>query len=141
MSSKTWMLTEPNEFISGWSRLHVTKLGAEDLCHDDSNKVRTIIDDKLFKFSLLYTDTTKMVGYRFDYRNREKHPRKVLFSHYKTFNSIMWFFTSKADNPQFEVLYEDQILRLLMYEHDNDKTDYWLVGRWREDIMESTDAN
>lgn len=134
-------MTDAIEYTPGWSRIHVAKLGAEEACNQDEVKTRTIIDDKLFKFSLIYTESSKMVGYRFDYRNRDKHPRKVLFSMYKTFNSVMWFFTSKKNKPKFEVLYEDQILRLLTYEHKDDKTDYWLVGRWREDITEPTDAD
>lgn len=142
VSSKAWLLTDPEEFTPGWSRVHVTKLGSEDSCREDENKIlRPIVDEKIFKFSLLYSDVSKMVGYRFDYRNREKHPRKVLFSRYQTFNSVMWFFTSKKAEPKFEVLYEDQVLRLLMYEHEQDKFDYWLVGRWREDARRLQNAH
>lgn len=137
MSNKKWLLTDPEEYTPGWSRVFVTKLGQEENIKDDNKKImRPIIQDKFFKFTLVYTDVTKMIGYRFDYRNREKQPKKALFSKYRTFNSMAWFFTYKKDNPKLRVLYEDQVLRLLMYEHANKKTDYWLVGRWREDVSD-----
>lgn len=135
MSGKQWVLTESKEFTPGWSRVHVVKSTNLDSVDNEDNKVvRPIIEDQFFKFSLVYSDMSRMVGYRFDYRNRDKQPRKALYSMYQTFNSALWCFSPKKESPTFEVLYEDQVLRLLMYEHTDKKCDYWLVGRWREDM-------
>lgn len=94
---------------------------------------RTIYEENSFRFHLLYNEQMKMQGYKFnvDFGKSTDLKDKIIFH-----NSALWFFTDVSkklnrDKTSFEIMYEDQVVRLLSYEHEK-KKDYWLVGRWRK---------
>lgn len=94
---------------------------------------RTIYEENSFRFHLLYNDQMKMQGYKFnvDFGQGTLLKNKTVFE-----NSALWFFTEVSKKftrttTSFEIMYEDQVVRLLSYEHEK-KKDYWLVGRWRQ---------
>lgn len=130
--SKPWVISDETEVKPGWSCTFVSKAKNVHEIQKPEKIKRLLIDDSFFKFSLVYSDVTKMLGYRFDYRNNRK---SVLNGFYKDFNTMLWFYTKESakSKRKFEVLYEDQVVRLLMFDQGKDGGDYWLVGRWRED--------
>lgn len=103
----------------------------------------TIFKTKWVQFTLLTSADilpAKTVGYKFTYANR-----KDLLK-FQTFNSFAVFYNkefAKKYSPRdaiLDILYEDQIIRLLAYRHKNSETkedpwsieaDYLLVGRWK----------
>lgn len=92
-------------------------------------KHRKIYKVSRVEFYLIYSAQEKMIGYLLRYRYDENFPKFCLF------NSFGVVYNKKeAVNPEnlsFEVIFEDQVIRLLAFEHPNKVKDYMLVGRWR----------
>lgn len=88
---------------------------------------RVIASTDLTNFELLYNSQNRLCGYRLSYDYTK------LFTKGLTFNSCFLAFSdpNKLESPKLEILYEDQAVRLLVYEF-TEVTDVWLVGRWRE---------
>lgn len=77
-------------------------------------------------FELLYNAQSRLCGYKLNFE-----PSKLL-SKFISFNSCFLAFNDNPTVlPKLEILYEDQVVRLLCYEFDA-CSDVWLVGRWRE---------
>ena len=81
------------------------------------------------EFRLIYNQQEKMIGYLFKYIYDEIYPK------FNLFNSFGIIYNRKEhidfDRLNFEVIFEDQVVRLLTYEHPNKVKDYLMVGRWR----------
>ena len=97
-----------------------------------------LFDDKKIKFYLLTDKTTsKALGYRLDYLDK-KRPRS------SSFNSFTYMSPGRPlKNPKdmdLEILYEDQVVRLLLYESPSKHKDYILIGRWRQENLEDLDT-
>lgn len=80
------------------------------------------------ELKLLYTHQNRMIGYLFKYKNTPQH-------RFSLFNAFGVIYNKKKEvNPNslsLEIIYEDQVIRLLAYEHPDRTRDYMLVGRWR----------
>ena len=99
----------------------------------EENDLRTLVDTEDFKFHLVYQGN-KMVGYSFEF---SKEPC------YTNERTAIFMFDEHKDKPKVDVLFEDQIIRLLQYNQVDTKKvsgkvkeihrkpDYWLVCRWR----------
>lgn len=96
----------------------------------DQATPKTVYNGKHAKFHLLYNTQMRMIGYLLDYNYKKKYPKRSLFNF---FGIIYNPHPVKEENINFEILYEDQVLRLLAYDHPNRTRDYILVGRWREE--------
>ena len=92
-------------------------------------KQRKIYKVSRVEFRLIYSAQDKMIGYLLRYKYDENFPKYCLF------NSFGIVYNKKeavnAENLSFEVIFEDQVVRLLAFEHPNKVKDYMLVGRWR----------
>jgi len=117
-----WFLEDRVEDLTG----EVLILKGEPLEH---SKQRRIYKASRAEFRLIYSAQEKMIGYSFRYAYDEIYPKFDLF------NSFGIVYNRKEDvDPKrlkFEVIFEDQVVRLLAYEHPNQIKDYILVGRWR----------
>lgn len=95
----------------------------------------TIVKNDNISFLMLRSPlNNKLLGYKLTYKKTAK------FSKFITFNSVGLFYNNTITHPDklnFDILYVDGIIRLLMYIHPNGKNDFLLVGRWREE----TEAN
>ena len=100
----------------------------------EENDLRTLVDTDDFKFHLVY-QSNKMLGYSFEF---SKEPI------YTNDRTAIFMFDERKTDPKVDVLFEDQIVRLLTYnqvdrvkkrngrvEEVMRKPDYWLVCRWR----------
>lgn len=120
-----WKISEPVEISDGSKELFVYSPLTKRECLLKENLKGLIETDKL-KFSLVYTNSNKMIGYHFEYKNPPENHHTI------TDRMVSWFFDGKKTDPQINVLFEDQNIRLLAYEEAQKETDYWLVGRWRD---------
>ena len=95
----------------------------------NESKQRRIYKASRAEFRLIYNTNDKMIGYLFRYAYDEIYPK------YNLFNSFGIVYNRKSvietDKINFEVIFEDQVIRLLAYEHPNKVKDYLMVGRWR----------
>lgn len=95
----------------------------------ENSKQRSIYRASRAEFRLIYNQQDKMVGYLFRYKYENLYPKFSLF------NSFGIVYNRKEvvepENISFEVIFEDQVIRLLAYEHPNKVKDYLMVGRWR----------
>lgn len=121
-----WKISEEIAVSQDRSELFVfSPLTKRECINKDDIKV--LIDTDDLKFSLVYHNA-KMIGYHFDYNNPTPE------HHVITNRMVTWFFDGIKEDPQINVLFEDQNIRLLSYNNSSDKVDYWLVGRWRGDV-------
>ena len=90
---------------------------------------REIYNTENVTFDLIYNPQEKMIGYLLKYRYNMIYPKYCLFNSF----GIVYNEEVKVEPEQlnFEVVFEDQVVRLLAYEHNNDIRDFMLVGRWR----------
>lgn len=102
---------------------------------------KEVFSNSRVKFKLIYNSSFKLVGYQLLYKADRKIPR------FKIYNSFGIIFNKKTEvktkDLDLDILYEDQVLRLLSYKHPNNVRDFWLVGRWRieaETVEEEEDA-
>jgi len=100
------------------------------LCGDGFSCRKKIYPDPKHKSDvelfILYNNSGKTAGYSLSYKYDRKYPK---FATYNSFGVIY----SENDPKEYEVeiIFEDANIRLLAYEHNNNKRDYFLVGRWR----------
>jgi hypothetical protein len=97
-----------------------------------------LFEDKKIRFFLL-TDrqTSKSVGYRLDYLDA-KRPRSSTFNAFTYMAKVAPLRDPSKLN--LEILFEDQVVRLLLYEHPSQVKDYFLIGRWRSENLEEVDT-
>lgn len=103
---------------------------------------KEVFSNNKVKFNLMFNSTHKLVGYQLNYTPEKNLPK------FKTYNSYGIVYNKKEkSNPKsmkLEILYEDQVLRLLCFKHSHNVKDFWLVGRWRTEAEleseEETDA-
>lgn len=119
-----WKISEAISISENRSELFVFSPNSKRECLNKEN-LKVLIDSEDLKFSLVY-NSSKMIGYHFDYINPLKE------HHVITDRMVSWFFDGKKKDPQVNVLFEDQNVRLLSYNDISEKIDYWLVGRWRD---------
>lgn len=119
-----WKISEAIVVSDEKSELFVYSTTSKKECFNKES-LKLLIDNKELKFSLVYNNT-KMVGYHFEYINPPKE------HHVITNRMVSWFFNGKKKNPEINVLFEDQNIRLLSYIDESEGMDYWLVGRWRD---------
>lgn len=95
----------------------------------EDSKQRRIYKASRAEFRLIYNAQHKMIGYLFKYAYDDIYPKFNLFNSF----GIVYNRKEKVDidKLRFEVLFEDQVVRLLAYEHPNKVKDYMMVGRWR----------
>lgn len=95
----------------------------------EESKEREIYQTPDISFKLIYSPQEKMIGYLLNYRYDQIFPK------YSLFNSFGIVYNEKPsvaqDDLSFEVIFEDQVVRLLAYLHPDDVMDFMLVGRWR----------
>lgn len=81
------------------------------------------------EFSLVYSPIGKMLGYQLKYNYGKKYSKSALF------NCFIVFYNQRKDvntkDLKLDIVYEDQVVRLLAYKHTSGVKDYMLVGRWR----------
>ncbi len=97
------------------------------------NELRTLVDTDDFKFHLV-NQSNKMMGYCFEFSQEPT---------YANDRTAVFMFDERKEAPKVDVLFEDQILRLLTFNQSDKvkkrgkmeevprKPDYWLVCRWR----------
>lgn len=111
----------------------------------DNNKEHTVhvvkdglttpgVEKKIYKtnqveFRLVYNATGKMRGYQLKYKYAKKFPKIVAFNLFSIFYNPRKEYDPKEH--KLEIIYEDQVLRLLAVSHKSGVKDYMLVGRWR----------
>lgn len=103
---------------------------------------KEVFSNSKVKFNLIYSATHKLVGYQLNYVAEKNLPK------FKTYNSygIVYNKNEKVNQKtmKMEILYEDQVLRLLSFKHGHNVRDFWLVGRWRieaeAEVEEEIDA-
>ena len=95
----------------------------------EDSKQRRIYKASRVEFRLIYNQQDKMIGYLFRYAYDEIYPK------FNLFNSFGIVYNKKEgvdlERLRFEVVFEDQVVRLLAFEHPNKIKDYLMVGRWR----------
>lgn len=91
---------------------------------------KTLYEDKNIIFKTFYTlPSLKMAGYLLDYRVSNAISPK---SYFLLENSFGVIYSKKFDEtPDLNVIYDDQVVRLVCYSHKSGECDYVLVGRWR----------
>jgi hypothetical protein len=97
------------------------------------HREKAIYESPSVSFSLLFNTQFKTVGYKLHYSGLSK-PKYNLFNSFFILNNDI----DRDPDPatiDFEVIYEDQVIRLLAFSHTNGMRDYWLVGRWREEAI------
>lgn len=89
----------------------------------EKQSLRELVSSDDFIFNMVYYNN-KMIGYHF------------LFSPCRmkmTDRMVFWGLGRMKKSPSIGILFEDQNIRLLEYkDEDSEKSDYWLVGRWRD---------
>lgn len=119
-----WKISEVFPVDAKNHELFVYKSGTKEECRM-LDTLRTLVDEDRFQFSMVYNGN-KMLGYHFRYNQ----PKLKRF--HQSERSVIWFYNGKMKEPKLNVLYEDQVIRLLSYvEDDPANPEYWLVGRWR----------
>ena len=122
MKMAKWYLED--KITDGMGELFVLK--GESL---EGAKQRRVYKVSRAEFKLIYSPQDKMIGYLLRYSYDEIYPKFCLF------NSFGVVYNKKGEvnteNLSFEVIFEDQVVRLIAYEHPNKVKDYMLVGRWR----------
>jgi hypothetical protein len=95
----------------------------------ENSRDRRIYKASRAEFRLIYNTQNKMIGYLFRYTYDDIYPKFSLFNSF----GIVYNRKEKVDFERlnFEVIFEDQVIRLLAYEHPNKVKDYLMVGRWR----------
>jgi len=97
----------------------------------EEHHIDTVVDlspDSRILFKLVYNRQIRMIGYQLKYDTTRPHVKKC------TFNSLSLFFSRKKDAKpdSLELLYDDQVIRMLSYIHPTKGVrDYELIGRWR----------
>ena len=119
------------------------RMGSWSLQDDEKEKIVTVFRDqfvpqvtqkRVYKgtqidFSLVYSPLGKMLGYQLKYNYSKKYPKSVLFNCFSIFYNPRKEVNTK--DLKLDVIYEDQVVRLLVYKHASGVNDYMLVGRWR----------
>ncbi len=118
-----WQISEVLELKSQRQELFVYKPISKQEAFAKDN-LRVLLDTDDLKFSMVYLGS-KMLGYHFDFSAKMSVPL------YMNDRTAVMMFDGKKKTPQVNVIFEDQVIRLLSYEQDGRKPDYWLVGRWR----------
>lgn len=121
-----WKISEVTELTPTQSELFVFTSATKSECVSKKT-LRTLTDDgEDLQFSLVFNNASKKVGYHFAYKNP---PKDGVVMNDKT---VLWYYTEESlKDRKFDIIYEDQIIRLLSFQSGNSK-DYWLVGRWRQ---------
>lgn len=81
------------------------------------------------EFAMVYNSQGKMLGYQLKFANNNKIAKSLLFNYFGVFYN-----PRKEANPKenkLEILFEDQVVRLLAFTHKTGVKDYVLIGRWR----------
>jgi hypothetical protein len=118
-----WQISEVLELKNNRQELFVFKpITRQEILAKES--LRTLMDTDDMKFSMVYLGS-KMLGYHFEFTTKMSSPL------YMNDRTAVMMFDGKKKAPQVNVIFEDQVIRLLSYEQENRKPDYWLVGRWR----------
>jgi len=121
-----WVLQDDN---NGTVSVYETGQGDSETAYE-----KIIYRKKKVKFCLQFNAQHKTVGYRLQYEKEKKTPK------FSEFNSFGIIYHTGKDTPvedlKLNIIYEDQIIRFLAYEHNKRSEDYWLVGRWRVDSTE-----
>lgn len=94
----------------------------------EGSKQRQIYKEDRTEFKLIYNPQDKMIGYLFRYQYDKIYPKYCLFN---SFGVVYHKEENDSDDLSFEVIFEDQVVRLLAFEHPDKVRDYMLVGRWR----------
>lgn len=122
MSNK-WQISEILELSDKRQELFVYKpINKQEIIAKDT--LRTLMETSDLKFSMVYL-SSKMLGYHFEFRKKTNCPI------YMNERTAVMMFDGKKKKPEVNVIFEDQIIRLLSFVEENRKPDYWLVGRWR----------
>lgn len=101
------------------------------------NERKLIYEDPNFRFEMLYhapsRGSPKLLGYEANYRT------EGVLGTFSLFNSfgIVYFRSEGSVQPQEQL--DEHALRLLVYK-ENEKANYFLVGRWRFPALEETDV-
>lgn len=86
------------------------------------------------ELKLLYNQQNRMIGYLFKYKPGP-------FPGYSLFNNFgIRYNKKKIVDPsaiELDIIYEDQVIRLLSFVHRDKTRDFWLVGRWRTENVQS----
>jgi hypothetical protein len=118
-----WQISEVLELKNNRQELFVYKpISKQEAFAKET--LRTLVDTDDMKFSMVYLGS-KMLGYHFEFSNKLQIPL------YMNDRTAVFMFDGKKAEPQVNVMFEDQVIRLLTWEQGNRKPDYWLVGRWR----------
>jgi len=88
---------------------------------------------KKIEFWLLFNQQHKAIGYKLIYSKEGRTPRFAVFNSF----GIVYYDKVEEYKPKFDLIYEDQIVRLGFFEHKNKVRDYWLVGKWRTDTSDA----
>jgi hypothetical protein len=80
------------------------------------------------ELKLLYNIQNRMIGYLFKYKPGP-HPGYTLFNNFGIrYNKKL---NVDPSSLELDIIYEDQVIRLLSFVHKDKTRDFWLVGRWR----------
>lgn len=118
-----WQISEVLELNNSRQEVFVYKQNTKQETLSKET-LRTLVDTDDMKFSMVYLGS-KMLGYHFNFSSRMSIPL------YMNERTTIFMFDGKKKEPQVNVMFEDQVIRLLSFEQADRKPDYWLVGRWR----------
>jgi hypothetical protein len=129
-----WQISDILQSTNLMKRFFIYESSKKYEALSEENDLRTLVDTDDFKFHLVY-QSNKMLGYSFEFT------KEPIYANDRT---AIFMFDERKTDPKVDVLFEDQIVRLLTYnqlEKINRKNgkveevmrrpDYWLVCRWR----------
>lgn len=115
----SWILKDDNKGRVSVAKNNIVLNGLTEKCVYKKKKTR---------FNIHYNEQYSTVGYSLTYTKGA--PKFVLFNSFFIANCG---YNVAPEKLKFDIIYEDQAVRLLAYEHPNKYRDYWLVGRWKEE--------
>lgn len=92
---------------------------------------KVIFETDKFAFAAIYAKPSyRMTGYKLYYVSPLAPAKKSMnFGH--NFAVFMFSKKSKEKTPPVNLIYDDQVIRLVSWDHKNGEQDFLLVGRWR----------
>lgn len=110
-----------------WSSVEIRRPDASTALYES----KIIFETPKFVFSAIYAKPSyRMTGYKIYYATLNNSQKKLTgFGH--NFASFMFSKKPKDKTPPVSLIYDDQVIRLISWEHKNGEQDFLLVGRWR----------
>jgi hypothetical protein len=130
-----WLIDRQSQIFPLEGQFNSKDWGALEIRRPDATvapyESKIIFENDKFAFAAVYAKPSyRMTGYKVYFTNNPPTQKKHT-NFGNNFAVFMFAKKSKDTKPPVNLIYDDQVVRLISWDHKNGEQDFLLVGRWR----------